>query len=187
MGTQDQFRDNFVTGKIDEAATREENLALNDLINRGEKITLDSMRQLTRPQIEEKLSPAVKALLGPDPQFILENRWGDKRREDEKGNVTSFTYVDKVGNELHKVTHVMRDTLGQVIRFDDSRGRRWEKEHYVWEPDNQISIWSHLNKSTGTRSQFTYDLGEVKVDKNGIHASGTNSAALNLPRREVSR
>jgi hypothetical protein len=185
MGLEEQFKENRITGKLDEVPTADENLALSDLLQRGERITIDEMRQLNRPQIEGKLSPGIRAVLGPNPAFILENAWGDKRREDEKGNVTSFTYVDKVGNEVHKLDHVMRDSQGKVIRFDDSKGRRWERQNYLWEPDAQMNIWVAINRATNEKSQSTYDLGDVKVDKEGVHVTGTNPSALNIPKRRV--
>jgi hypothetical protein len=182
----ERVRENKITGKLDDLQTRDEQIALNDILyRRGEQITLDDMRQLSRPQIEAKLSADVKKVLGANPQFILENDYGDKHREDALGNVIKFTYVNRRGDEVQTYDKIQRDRGGKVVSFEEFKsGRRFERTEPsdVFEPEPK-PIWAAIDRKTGVRSSMVYDFGEVSFDKDGVKANGANPAALGIPRR----
>ncbi len=120
---------------------------------------------------------------GKSSDFSFSNEQGDTFQTDKNGQVTNFTYNEDNGGQ--SFSDIKRDEDGNVTEFKTSDGNVWTKQPgdptSPFEAERNGDGWMYKNEETGEEPRSPVDLGEVKIDQNGVTASGRNADYLALP------
>lgn len=110
------------------------------------------------------------------PERNYQTEAGDQYQLNANGKMSGYSYRDQEGNEVHGYRNIEYGTDGKVSSFTATDGRQYHRIGTIRRDivdDGVEDYWVRENDVTGRKPR--YQLGEVTVDEQGLHATGPDA------------